>query len=47
MELPVFCPNVASGVCGNATTVDYYPKDHEAYAGDNLDQTEQEFDLFN
>lgn len=47
MKLPVSCTNVASVVCWNATAVDYYSKDYEAYAGDHLDYTEDEFDLFN
>jgi len=47
MKLPVSCTNVASVVCWNATAVDYYSKDHEAYAGDDLHDTEDEFDLFN
>ena len=43
--LPVFCTNVASVVCWNATAVDYYSKNYEAYAGDNLHCAENEFDL--
>lgn len=47
IKLPVSCTNVASIVCWNTTAVDYYAEDHEAYAGDNLNYTEYEFDLFN
>ena len=47
MKLPVSCTNVASVVCRNATAIDYYSKNHEAYAGDDLHQTESEFDLLN
>ena len=45
MKLPVSCTNIASVVCRNATAIDYYSKDQESYAGDNLHHTEKEFDL--
>jgi hypothetical protein len=47
MKSPVSCTNVASVVCWNATAVDYYSKEYEACAGDDLHYTEDEFDLFN
>jgi hypothetical protein len=31
----------------DATAVDYYSKDHKAYAGGDLHDTENKFDLFN
>lgn len=46
MKLPVSCTNVASVVCWNATAINDYSKDHEADTGDDLDHTEDEFDLF-
>ena len=36
MDLPVSCTNVASVICGNSTAIDYYSKNDEAYAGDDL-----------
>ena len=36
MKLPVSCTDVASVVRRNATAVDYYSKEHEAYASDYL-----------
>ncbi len=47
VKLPVSCTNVASVVCRNAAAIDYYSKNQEAYAGDDLHQTEKEFDLLN
>ena len=47
MKLPVSCTNVASVVCRNATAIDYYSKNQEAYAGDDFHCTEKEFDLLN
>ncbi len=47
MKLPILCTNVPSGICWYATAVDYYSQDHKAYAGGDLHQTEDEFDLFN
>ena len=46
-RLPVFCTNVASVIGWNATAVDNYSKDYEAYAGDDLHCAENEFDLLN
>jgi hypothetical protein len=45
MKLPVSCTNIASVVGWNATAVDDYSKDDEACAGDDLEDTECEFDL--
>lgn len=45
MTLPVSSTDVASVICWNAATVDYYSQDDEAYAGEDLHHTEDEFDL--
>lgn len=47
MSLPVSSANVASVVCRNATAVDYYSEEYEAYASDDLHYTEDEFNLLN
>lgn len=47
VKIPVSCTNVASVVGRDAADVDDDTKDHEAYAGEDLDDTEDEFDLFN
>ena len=47
MKLPVSCTNVASVVCRNATAIDYYSKNQEAYARGDLHYTENELDLLN
>lgn len=42
---PVSCTNIATVVGWNTTTVDDNTKNHEAYAGGNLDHTDDELDL--
>ncbi len=42
---PVFCTNIASGVCWDSAAVDDYRENHEAYASSDLHDTEDEFDL--
>lgn len=46
LSIPVFRPNVASRVAGDATTVDDDAEEHEAEACDDLEQTQGELDLF-
>ena len=44
--LPVFRTNVAPGVCWDASTVDDDSKDDESCASQDLDDTNDELDLF-
>ncbi len=44
--MPVSRTDITSVVGWNATAVDDYAKEDEACAGDDLDDTEDEFDLF-
>jgi hypothetical protein len=34
-------------ICWNTAAVDNHSKEHEAYAGEDLDHTDDEFNLFN
>jgi hypothetical protein len=43
--LPVLHANVASVICGNATTVDYDAQNDEASASGDLDETDDKLDL--
>jgi hypothetical protein len=43
---PVFRINVASGIAGDATTVNDDTEEHEAETGGDLEQTKYELDLF-
>lgn len=47
MKLPISCTDVASVICWDATAVDDDSKEYETYTGDDLDNTEDEFDLTN
>jgi hypothetical protein len=45
-RVPVCRTNIAAGVTGNAATVDDYAENHEAHAGRDLHNTEDELHLF-
>ena len=46
LSIPVSCTNIASGVCWDAAAVNDYSENHEAYASGDLNNTEDELDLF-
>lgn len=45
-SLPVSCTNVAAVIGGDTTTVDDDSENHEAETGSDLDDADNEFDLF-
>ena len=46
LHIPVSRANVAAVICGNTTAIDDYTEKHESQASNDLEQTEEELDLF-